>query len=278
VAVQAIAGELPADALGFASISEASCRHNGRAVTIGGYALKRGGLRFGRPCRKRSSEIGERRMFDEVTARRMMVDGQVRTADVTDPALIATMLALPRERFLPPRLQPLAYLDSDIVIGKGRALLKPMVLAKLIQAAQILPTDRVLDVGCGTGYSSAVLSKLAGSVVALEEDADLAKAAKDAIAAVGITGVEVVIGPLTAGWPAGAPYDVIVLNGAAESLPQTFSQQLKPGGRLVAVYGRPPASKATIFRSIEGDLVGRPLFDASARILPGFAAAPTFVF
>ena len=217
-------------------------------------------------------------MFDAAVARRLMVDGQVRTADVTDAALLEAMLTIPRERFLPPALAPLAYLDNDIPIAKGRALLKPMVLAKLLQVAQIGSGERVLDVGCGTGYSAALLARLAASVVALEEDAALAAQARQALQAGGGAAVEVVVGPLTAGWPAGAPYDVILLNGAAEVLPEALGQQLTPNGRLVAVGGKPPATKATIYHMIEGRLVGRPVFDASAPLLPGFAAPPAFVF
>jgi protein-L-isoaspartate(D-aspartate) O-methyltransferase len=217
-------------------------------------------------------------MFDTANARRLMVEGQVRTADVTDAAVLDAMLTLPRERFLPPALAPLAYLDGDIPIAKGRALLKPMVLAKLVQAAQLDAGDRVLDVGCATGYSSALLARVAGSVVALEEDADLASQAKAALAAVGASQVEVVIGPLTAGWAAGGPYDVIFLNGATEVAPEVLGRQLKPDGRLLGVYARSRASKAMIFHLIEGHMVGRPVFDAAARLLPGFSAPPEFVF
>jgi protein-L-isoaspartate(D-aspartate) O-methyltransferase len=217
-------------------------------------------------------------MFDAATARRMMVEGQVRTADVNNTALLDAMLTVPRERFLPPSLAQLAYLDSDIRIADGRALLKPMVLAKLIQAAQLRSEDRVLDVGCGTGYSAAVLARLAGSVIALEEDPELARQAKAALAAVGAAQVEVVVGTLTAGWQANAPYDVILLEGAAEIVPEALGHQLKPTGRLVGVCGRPPAANGMIYHVIEGRLVGRPIFDAAAHLLPGFVAPPTFVF
>ena len=218
-------------------------------------------------------------MFDTTTARRMMVDGQVRTADVTNLDLIAAMLAVPREQFVPPPLAGQAYLDSDIPLGAGRALLKPMVLAKLIQGAQVNATDHVLDVGCGTGYSSAVLSHLVGSVVALEEDATLARRAQEALSAGrGAANVTVAIGPLTAGWPAAAPYDLILLDGATEIAPEVLGRQLKPEGRMACVLGRAQAGKAMIYRMIEGHLVGRPIFDAAAPLLPGFAATPTFVF
>jgi protein-L-isoaspartate(D-aspartate) O-methyltransferase len=217
-------------------------------------------------------------MFDTANARRLMVEGQIRTADVTDLDLLAAFQAVPRELFLPTWLAELAYVDKDLVVEKGRALLKPMVLAKLIQAAGVRPTDRVLDVACATGYSSAVLARVAGAVVALEENVALAGEAKEALTAAGAAHVEVEIGALIAGWPAGAPYDVILLNGAAEVLPEAYTRQLKPDGRLACVYGRPPATQAMIFRVIEGRLVGRPVFDASARLLPGFVAPPAFVF
>jgi protein-L-isoaspartate(D-aspartate) O-methyltransferase len=217
-------------------------------------------------------------MFDAAKARRLMVDGQVRTADVTDADLLEAMLTLPRERFVPPAKAALAYLDNDIPLTKGRALLKPMVLAKLIQAAQVAKDDRVLDVGCGTGYSTALLARLAGSVIALEENADLAAQGREALAAVGAAGAEVVVGPLTGGWPAGGPYDVILLNGATQIVPDALGRQLKPDGRLACVYGRSPAGKAMIYRLSEGHLVGRPIFDAAATVLPGFVAPPQFVF
>ncbi len=217
-------------------------------------------------------------MFDATTARRLMVDGQIRTADVTDAGLLDAMLTVPREQFLPPALAPLAYLDADIPVGNGRTLLRPMVLAKLLQAARISAGQRILDIGCATGYSAAILARLGASVVALEEDADLAGVARAALDANGVANAEVVVGPLTAGWPGGAPYDGILLNGSAEVVPEGLAGQLKPGGWLIGVAGRPPACKGTIYRVSEGFLVGRPIFDAAATLLPGFRAPPSFVF
>jgi protein-L-isoaspartate(D-aspartate) O-methyltransferase len=215
-------------------------------------------------------------MFDSALARRMMVDGQVRTADVHNPELIAAMLEVPRERFVPQALAEQAYMDGELDLGEGRAMLAPMVFAKLVQAAQLSGGEHVLDVGCGLGYSSAVLARLAGSVVALEEDADLARQARTAL--VGIARIVAVQGPLSGGWPAAAPYDFILLNGATEVVPDALGRQLKPGGRLACIFGRAPAAKATLFRLAEGHLVGRPIFDAAAVTLPGLRAAPTFVF
>jgi protein-L-isoaspartate(D-aspartate) O-methyltransferase len=224
-------------------------------------------------------------MIDFVAARRMMVDGQVRTSDVTDLRIIAAMLELPRERFVPKEHAALAYLDRDVEVipgsqGRGarRLLLKPMVLAKLIQAAAVRENDRVLDVGCATGYSSALLARLAASVVALEEDSALAQAAGQNLQSLAATNVTVATGPLARGWPAAAPFDVILLNGVAEVVPRPLGSQLKEGGRLVGIEGRAPATRAMLYRSIGGEMSGWPIFDAGAPVLPGFTAPPAFVF
>jgi protein-L-isoaspartate(D-aspartate) O-methyltransferase len=223
-------------------------------------------------------------MMDFVAARRIMVDSQVRPSDVTDLRIIAAMRALPRERFLPPEHADLAYLDFDVPAtvteaGKPtRRLLKPMVLAKLIQAAEIADGDHVLDVGCATGYSSAILARLAHAVVALEQDAGLAELARDNLRALGGSKVEISIGPLSSGWPPRAPYDVIVVNGAFEIVPKALLRLLKPGGRLVGVLGRGPLGKAMLYCSIGGESGGRPIFDATAPLLPGFTAPAVFVF
>ena len=224
-------------------------------------------------------------MTDFAAARRRMVDSQVRPADVTDLRLQAVMLELPRERFVPGRAADLAYLDRDVPVGEGqgegedgRRLLKPVVLAKLIQMAEIAESDRVLDVGCATGYSSALLAHLAGAVVALEEDRGLAQRAQARLTELGLGNVQVVQGPLTAGAPAEAPFDVIVLQGAVERVPPALVDQLSNGGRLVGVLGRGMAAKAMLYRLIDGDFSGRPVFDAAAPLLPGFAQPPAFVF
>jgi protein-L-isoaspartate(D-aspartate) O-methyltransferase len=219
-------------------------------------------------------------MVDFAQARRTMVDCQIRTSDVTDLRVLAALLAVERERFVPAARKPIAYLDRDVAVNESppRALLKPMVLGKLLQAAAIAETDRVLDVGCATGYSSAVLGKLATSVVALEEDAPLAARATETLASCGAGNVTVASGPLVAGWPTGAPYDVILLQGASEIAPDALLGQLKDGGRLLGVIGSGPMGKATIYRMAAKHASPQPLFDAAAPLLPGFVKPPAFVF
>jgi protein-L-isoaspartate(D-aspartate) O-methyltransferase len=220
-------------------------------------------------------------MVDFAQARRTMVDCQIRTSDVTDLRVLAALLEVERERFVPAARKAIAYLDRDVAVNDAsppRALLKPMVLGKLLQAAAIAETDRVLDVGCATGYSSAVLGKLAASVVALEEDAALAARAAETLAACGAGNVAVASAPLVAGWPDGAPYDVILLQGASEITPDALLGQLKDGGRLLGVIGSRPMGKATIYRMTAKHASPQPLFDAAAPLLPGFVKPPAFVF
>ena len=241
-------------------------------------------------------------MTDFAAQRRMMVDGQVRTADVTDLRLLAAMLELPRERFFPDDKASLVYLDLDAPVSAAgqpvRRLLKPMVLAKLIQAAAIGASDHVLDVGCASGYSTALLTHLAGSVVGLEEDAALARQAADAMSWAGkswagkslagkslagkswadLSTVKIVTGPLAQGCAGEGPYDVVLLQGSAEVVPPALFDQLKNGGRLICVLGRGPQGKAMFYRRADGDISGRPVFDAAAAALPGFAKPPEFVF
>jgi len=217
-------------------------------------------------------------MVDYARVRRAMVDSQVRPHDVTDRRILAAMLEVPREEFFPPAQRALAYLDAELPVAGKRTLLKPLVFSKLLQAAAIKESDRVLDVGCATGYSSAVLGKLAGSVVALEEDPALARMAGETIRTLGFANVSVASGPLTAGSAQGAPYDAIVLEGAVEFVPDALTAQLKEGGRLVAVLGGVPMGKATLYRKIAGHLTAVRLFDAAAPLLPGFAKPAAFVF
>jgi len=223
-------------------------------------------------------------MLSFAAARRYMVDGQLRINDVTNPLLIGAFQAIPRERFVPADKAELAYLDMDLPVagpaGKGapRCLLKPLVLAKLIETAELRETDRVLDVGSATGYSSAVLASLAKEVVSLEEDEALAQAAEKNWAHLGCTNIVSRVGPLTEGAPAEAPYDVILLNGAVEFVPEALSAQLAEGGRLVCVLRQGVAGKGMLYRFAGGVLSGRAIFDAAAPLLPGFARPPAFAF
>jgi protein-L-isoaspartate(D-aspartate) O-methyltransferase len=223
-------------------------------------------------------------MTDFQAARRAMVDGQVRTSDVTNLDLIAAMLDVPREAFVPESQAALACLDRDVPIadasaaGPARFLMKPMVLARLIQAANPGPRDRVLVVGAGTGYGAAVIARLAAQVVALEEDEALCLQAKAALASAGSHNVNVIRGYLLEGVLDSAPYDVILIDGGVETVPERFCAQLSSRGRLIAVEMAGPVGKAKLFQPVNGKLSGRELFDAGAPVLPGFAVAPAFVF
>ena len=216
--------------------------------------------------------------MDIDAARANMVENQIRANRVTDLRLIAALEELPREAFVPDPLRGIAYVDEDLPLGRGRYLMEPMVLARLVQAADIAPGDLVLDIGCATGYSSAVLAWLANTVVALESDPELAAAATRTLGELGIDTVAVVEGALEWGYPEQGPYDAILLNGAIPDVPDAIRRQLSDGGRLVTVV-----ESGGIGRGVRvlrhGDHFARvELFDAATPALVGFAAPPAFVF
>ena len=218
-------------------------------------------------------------MPDYATARLNMVENQIRTNRVTDERLLAAITEVPRERFVPKRLQGNAYVDQDLALGDGRYLMEPVVFARLLQAAAIGPGDVVLDIGCGTGYSAAVLGKLAGTVVALESDAALAKQAIEVLTELDVDNAAVVEGPLDEGYPRQAPYDVIVLGGSVDAVPDAITDQLSEGGRLVAVVNvAPSVGNIEVIHRLRGRLSRRQLFDAAVPVLPGFAVEHGFVF
>jgi len=216
------------------------------------------------------------------TARLKMVDGQVRPSDVTDIRILDAMLAVPREAFVPESKRALAYLDLDLDVseagGTRRFLIKPVVLAKMLQAAEIKSTDRVLVVGCATGYAAAVIAQFAGQVSATEGDSALATKAAAILAQNGCGNVGVRTAAAADGDQAGAPYDVIVLNGATATVPERLLGQLQDGGRLVGVFAMSQPQRATLVTRSHGDFGHRALFDAAAPVLPGMEQVPAFVF
>ena len=216
------------------------------------------------------------------TARQKMVDGQVRPSDVTDIRIIDAMLAVPREFFVPESKRALAYLDLDLDVSEGggaaRFLIKPAVLAKMLQAAEIGATDRVLVVGCASGYAAAVISHFAGQVFATESEPALAAKAMAILAQLGCGNVTVRTAAAADGDPADAPFDVIVLNGATEIVLEQHYAQLRDGGRLVGVFATSIPPRATIVLHSHNDFGDRALFDAVAPVLPGLERVPAFVF
>ncbi len=212
-------------------------------------------------------------------ARHNMVESQIRTNRVTDPLIIAAMAEVPRERFVAPRLQGVAYMDESLPLAEGRALMEPMALARLLQAAEIRSDDVVLDVGCGTGYTAAVLARLASTVVALDSDTRLIAQATKNLTELEVDTVAVVDGPLTEGYPRQAPYDVILFEGAVAAVPRAILDQLAEGGRLVAVIdeAQRPGS-AQLATRLDGVIGHRALFEIGIPPLPEFAAEPKFIF
>ncbi len=218
-------------------------------------------------------------MVDFAAARLNMVESQLRTNRVTDLRLLGAFETVPRELFVPEPLRGIAYIDEDVALGGGRFVMEPRVLARLLQAAQPGPEDMALDLGCGSGYATAILSRLVATVVALEDDAALAEAANRTLDALEIDNAVVVEGRLAAGYPKQAPYNVILLGGAVAEIPAAIADQLAEDGRLVTVVSAGPGlGRATLMRRDGGVISSRVLYDASLPVLPGFEAAPGFVF
>ena len=215
-------------------------------------------------------------MSDTQSARFNMIEAQIRTNDVTDVRIHAALDAVARERFVPNAKRALAYADVPVEIAPGRYLLDPMNFAKALQLVRITAEDTVLDVGCGTGYSSAVLGRLARSVVALEQDADLVRIASGLLE--GQPNVQITQGALIEGFKAGGLYDVIFVNGAIEAQPDTLLSQLEEGGRLVAFLQSGAQGRATLYLKEHGQIGHRADFDANVPLLAGFKKHIGFVF
>ncbi|MDP6262960.1 MAG: protein-L-isoaspartate O-methyltransferase [Rhodospirillales bacterium] len=220
--------------------------------------------------------------MDYASVRVNMVRCQIKHNQVTDPLVLSAMAELPRETFVPNTMADIAYVDEAVRIAQGRYLMAPLVLARLIQAAEIRPNDVVLDIGCGTGYASAVLDRLASAVVALESDGALAAKAIATLAELEIGTVAVVEGPLEKGYPRQAPYDVIFFSGGVSAVPAEISDQLAEGGRMVTVVGGNGSTnslgKGTLFTRRGGIVASRDIFDAATPALPGFAPLSAFTF
>ncbi len=222
-------------------------------------------------------------MVNFAVQRENMVESQVRPADVVDRRIIRAMLEIPREVFVPEEVRPLAYMDRDVPVSprseaRPRFMMSPSVHARLIQFLELEDNAVVLDVGCGTGYGSAIMARLAQTVVALECDPGLAETATKTLSELGVDNVVVVVGSLPAGWPGEGPYDAIILNGSVPEAPATLLDQLRDGGRLAAIEADGGLSKARIWQRSGQNVSARTLFDAAARPLPGFERQPQFVF
>ena len=215
-------------------------------------------------------------MTDFAARRTMMVDNQVRPNDVTKFPIIDAMLNVPREAFVPASLREAAYVGDNLDIGGGRVMLEPRTLAKMLDALDLQPTDLVLDIGCGLGYSAAVIARLTEAVVAVEEDADLAEQAQARLSGEGVDNVAVIAAPLAAGAPKHGPYDAIIIEGAAEVLPDAIAAQLKEGGRIGCLFMEGALGICRIGYKIDGVVSWRFAFNASAPVLNGFARRPAF--
>ncbi len=217
-------------------------------------------------------------MIDADAARTAMIKGQVRTNDVTDKRLQDALAAVPRERFAPKSKRSLAYAELELMVADGRWLPRPRDFAKLVEALAVKPGDVVLDVACGRGYSTAVLSHIAETVIGLEDERALVERAGQLLVELGVDNAVVVFGALAQGQADQGPFDVIFVNGAVEEVPDAWLGQLADGGRLGVVTREGPVGKARIFTRAGDTVSDRHVFDSTASLLPGFERPPAFQF
>ncbi|SDD55098.1 protein-L-isoaspartate O-methyltransferase family protein [Kordiimonas lacus] len=217
-------------------------------------------------------------MTQAAVARSHMIDCQLRPNEVNDERIISAIEGVARELFVPKAKRSIAYVDEDLDIGEGRFLMEPMIFARLVTAAEIGPKDLVLDIGCATGYSAAVIANLADAVVALEENEKFATAAEKKLSDQGVMNVAVMNGKHRDGVAKQGPFDVIIIEGMVEDVPEALVQQLKDGGRLVCVKLEGGVGRAHIVKMEDGVASVRNLFDANVPLLPGFEVEKGFVF
>lgn len=215
-------------------------------------------------------------MADFAARRVMMVDTQVRPNDVTKYPIIAAMLAVPREAYVPAARREAAYVGENIEIGRGRVILEPRTMAKMLDALDIGPQDVVLDVGCGLGYSAAVIARMAQMVIAVEEEGAFAIQAQSTLSEEGADNAVVIEGRLDEGADKHGPYDVIVIEGGVETVPAALTAQLREGGRIGAIFMDGALGRCRVGRRIDGQVTWRDAFHATAPVLPGFAERRAF--
>ncbi|NVJ93728.1 MAG: protein-L-isoaspartate O-methyltransferase [Methylocystaceae bacterium] len=217
--------------------------------------------------------------MDYALSRFNMIEGQIKTNRVTDPFVLDAMAEVPRESFVPTAKKGVAYIDDAVEVAPGRFMLEPMVLARMLEGCALKETDIVLDIGCNTGYSTAILAKIVSTVVALEEDETLAKSASDTLNVLGVDNAVVVTGPMKEGVVKQAPYDVILFNGAVSEVPEAIKNQLADGGRLVAItVGKSTMSTVSVYTRNNELLSKRDIMEAGVALLPGFEAKKGFSF
>jgi len=217
-------------------------------------------------------------MADFAARRRIMVDTQIRPSDVTSFPILDAMLNVPREAYVPDAARDLAYLGGPIPLGGGRQLMEPRSIAKMLEALDVTPDEMVLEIGPGLGYTTALLARMAEAVVAVEEDDGLARDAEATLSEQSVDNAAVLTGPLVEGSARNGPYDAIVIFGGVEEMPPALIEQLREGGRIVAVFMSGPLGEVRLGRKVQGHVSWRMEFNATAPVLPGFERAPSFEF